>query len=202
MKKSTESLLNFVGSGELQEEGNMEQEGTSHAQDQAGQEHVVLPMSDGSDSVVSFSAASLLIPAGKEKNEAHPPIRRVRGLTPPSTPAEGKRYPSSERDAKSDPEFEKHLRRPRTREQFKMEIQRLTTAEAQLRSSTNHLEQPVKVQGQCMSRMKIQNKRLEAQCECFAAFVGSLPEDVRAETLLAFAYPVHLQTALNESPQK
>jgi hypothetical protein len=45
VKKSTESPLNFVGSGELQEEGNVEQDGTSHAQDEEGQEHVVLPKS-------------------------------------------------------------------------------------------------------------------------------------------------------------
>jgi hypothetical protein len=80
--------------------------------------------SDGSDSVVSFSAASLLISAGKEENEAHPPIRRVRGLTP----TEDKRSHPSERDAESDSELEKHLRRPRAREQLRMEIQRLTTA--------------------------------------------------------------------------
>ncbi len=54
----------------LKDAGEKEREGTSHVQDQAAQV--------GSDSVVSFSAAPLLPSTGKETNEAHPPIRKVR----------------------------------------------------------------------------------------------------------------------------
>ena len=51
------------------------QEGTSHAQNQAAK--------DGNENVVSPSYASPLPFTGKEGSEAHPPIRRVRGLSPP-----------------------------------------------------------------------------------------------------------------------
>ena len=125
--------------------------GTSHAQDQTGQEHVILQKPDGSDSGVSFSAVSLPIPAGKEENEAHPPIRRVRVLTPPSTSPEKERSPSPELGTDSDPDCKKLLQRRKTREQLRKEIQRLTTVEAHLRSSTNHLEQHVNVQARTMS---------------------------------------------------
>ncbi len=79
--------LNFAGTGELHESGEKEQEGTtsSHAQDQVGQDQVILQMPNGSDSGASFSALSLPIPAGKEMVEVHPPIRKVGGLTPPRT---------------------------------------------------------------------------------------------------------------------
>ncbi len=76
VKKITESLFNFAGAGMFEDACEKEQEGTSHAQDQAAQV--------GSDSVVSFSAAPLPPSTGKEKNEAHPPIRTVRGLTSPN----------------------------------------------------------------------------------------------------------------------
>jgi hypothetical protein len=46
-----------------------------------------------------------------------------------------------------------------------------------------------------MGKLEIGNRRLDAQC---AAFVRLLPEDVRAETLFAFDYPVHLQAAWDE----
>ncbi len=74
VKKNTDSTSNFLGARELKEAGGKEQEGTSHAQDQAAQER--------SDCVVPLPAASLLPCTGNEGNEAHPPIRKVRGLTP------------------------------------------------------------------------------------------------------------------------
>jgi hypothetical protein len=94
VKKSTESSLNLAGAGELNEACEKEREGTSHAQ--AAQV--------GSDSVVPFSVASLLPSTGKEGNEAHPPIRKVRGLTSPAPEAEGENSPQSE--AECDPELE------------------------------------------------------------------------------------------------
>ncbi len=79
VKKITESSFNFAGAGMLKNACEKEQEGTSHAQDQAAQV--------GSDGVVSFSAAPLLPSIGKERNEAHLPIRKIRGLTPPDQKA-------------------------------------------------------------------------------------------------------------------
>ncbi len=79
MKKITESSINFAGAGVLKDACEKEQEGTSHAQDQAAQV--------GSDSVVSFSAVPLLPSTGKESNETHPPIRKIRGLAPPDQKA-------------------------------------------------------------------------------------------------------------------
>jgi hypothetical protein len=96
VKKSIESSLNLAGAGELKEACEKEREGTSHAQDQAAQVR--------SDSVVPFSVAPLLPSTGKEGNEAHPPIRKVRGLTPPAPEAEGENSPQSE--AECDPELE------------------------------------------------------------------------------------------------
>ncbi len=78
------------------------------------------------------------------------------------------------------------------------ESERLATSEARLSSTNANLIHHVKVQGQHMEKLGRENRRLDSQCECFAAFVRSLPDDVRAETLLAFDYPVHLQAALNE----
>ncbi len=85
---------------------------------------MILQEPDRSDSVVSFSAVSLPIPAGKEENEDHPPIRKVRGLTPPSESPEKTRSPSPELGTDSDPDCEKLLQRPKTREQLRNEIQR------------------------------------------------------------------------------
>ncbi len=138
MKKNTESPLNFAGAGESQEAGKKDQEGTSHTQDQEGQGHVILQKPDGSDSVAFFPVVSLPIPAGKEENEVHPPIRRVRGLTPPGKSPEETRPPSPKLDTDSDPDLEKFLQRPKTREQLRDEIQRLTTVEARLRSRVGH----------------------------------------------------------------
>lgn len=113
MKMSSESPLNFTGAEKMQEAGKMEQEGTSHAQDQGKEVHVILQRPDGSDSVVPFSAVSLPIPAGKEESEAHPPIRSVRGFTPPGKSPEETRSPSPELGTDSDPDFEKLFQRLR-----------------------------------------------------------------------------------------
>ncbi len=40
--------------------------------------------------------------------------------------------------------------------------------------------------------------KLELQCECLAAFVRLLPDDVRAETLLTFDSPSQFQSAMDE----
>jgi hypothetical protein len=167
------SPLNFAGAGESQEAGKMEQEGTSHAQNQEGQEHVTLQKPDEGDSVVSFPVVSLPIPAGKEENEVHPPIRKVRGLTPPGKSPEETRSPSN-LGTDPDPDFEKFFQRLKTREELRDEIQRLTTVEARLRSSTIHLEQHVQVQGQCIRRMQHRQTRLEAVCVlgCFCEAVA------------------------------
>ena len=63
-KKDIYSPLNLTGAGETKEAGGKEQEGTSHAQNQAAK--------DGSESVVSLSSVSLLSCTGNEGNEAHP----------------------------------------------------------------------------------------------------------------------------------
>ena len=63
-----------LGAEESKESGGKEQEGTSHAQDQAS--------TDGGENFVSLSSVSLLSCTDNEGNEAHPPIRKVRGLTP------------------------------------------------------------------------------------------------------------------------
>jgi hypothetical protein len=88
VKKNTDLPPNLAGARGLKEAGEKEQEGTSHAQDQAAQV--------GSDCVVSLSAAPLLPCTGNEGNEAHPPIRKVRGLTPPNQEAEGVNFSQSE----------------------------------------------------------------------------------------------------------
>ncbi len=88
MKKSTDPPPNFAGAGDMMEAGGKEQEGTSHAQDQTAQ--------IGSDCVASLSAAPLLPCTGNEGNEAHPPIRRVRGLTPPPQMIDGEDSSQSE----------------------------------------------------------------------------------------------------------
>jgi hypothetical protein len=74
VKKNTDSPPNFAGEGDEKEAGEKEQEGTSHAQDQTAQIE--------SDGVVPLSSASLPPCRGNEGKETHPPIRRVRGLTP------------------------------------------------------------------------------------------------------------------------
>ncbi len=106
--ESEDSIL--LGVGVSKDACEKEREGTSHAQDQAAQV--------GSNSVVSFSAAPLLPSTCKDKDEAHPPIRTVRGLTHPDQEAEGENSPSSEAD--HDPELELLLAQARkTRKQLK-----------------------------------------------------------------------------------
>jgi hypothetical protein len=83
VKASSESSLNFTGAGELQDVDQREQEGTSQAQDQGGQEQLILQEPDRSDSVVSFSAVSvsLPMPTGEEENEVRPrPDQKSQGL--------------------------------------------------------------------------------------------------------------------------
>jgi hypothetical protein len=53
-----------------------------------------------------------------------------------------------------------------------------------------------------MRKRELRLTKLEAQCECFAAFVMMLPEDVRAMTLLTFEYPNQFEAALDEHGSK
>jgi hypothetical protein len=185
MKKNTESSLKFADTGELHESGESEQEGTSHAHVQVEQDQAILQMPNGSDSGASFSALPLPTPAGKEKVEDHSPIRRVRGLTPPSASATEESTPLSPLEdlGYPDAELEQFLNRPKTREQLKNEIQRLTISERRLRSTTSHLEHHVKIQQVLMRKTELLRNKWGLQCNCFAAFVNTLPEDVKAEAL-------------------
>jgi hypothetical protein len=75
--------------------GKDEQLGTSHARGKEDPERVIPLEQDGSNGVVSNSSFSLAISVGKEEKE-QPPIRRIRGLTPPEESVEKKRSPSLE----------------------------------------------------------------------------------------------------------
>jgi hypothetical protein len=102
VKKDTDSTSNLIGAGESREAGGKKQEGTSHAQDQAAQEKSV--------GIVPLSATSPLPCTGIEAMETHPPIRKVRGLTPPIEDV----YPLME--AEEDKQLEREcdqIKRPR-----------------------------------------------------------------------------------------
>ncbi len=110
----------------------MEQEGTSHAQ-----------QPNGNESVVSFSAASFSIPAGTEDDNAHPPIRKVRGLTPPGKSPQKYRSPSPDLLEDSDPDFERLYQNRRTKKQLKNEVQSLTEKVVLLENTLKLLKQHV-----------------------------------------------------------
>ncbi len=71
----------LLGDTGVQEQDIKEQLGTSHALAKEDPDRALPLEQDGSNSVVLFPAISLPIPAGKE-DELHPPIRKVRSLTP------------------------------------------------------------------------------------------------------------------------
>ncbi len=113
MKKDTDSTSNLIGAGELKEAGGKEQEGTSHAQVQAAAQ-------ERSNCIVSPLAAFLPPCTGKEGDEAHPPIRKVRGLTPPRQEESDGDFPLWDDEIDKEIELKLALRK-RTRQQLQEE---------------------------------------------------------------------------------
>ncbi len=176
VKKITESPFNFADAGMLKDACEKEQEGTSHAQDQAPQV--------GSDSVVSFSAAPLPPSTGKEKNETHPPIRAVRGLTPPNQEAEWENSPPSE--SVFDPEFELLLARNRmTKKQLQEEVLSWTKKAAQQEDTVKALRQHIASQIRTIVSEQEEKRRLLSQCLHFAALIRLLPSGTVDEDMIS-----------------
>jgi hypothetical protein len=150
-----------------------EQLGTSHALTKEDLDRVLPLGQDGSSSVVLFPVISLSIPAGKEE-EQHPPIRKVRGLTPPAQVTEGEHSPQSETDF--DPECELLLAQNRkTRQQLKDEVQSLTKKVALQEDTVKALKQHIGSQVKSIAHEEVEKGRLLAQCQKFAALVRLLP---------------------------
>ncbi len=97
--------------------------------------------------------------------------------------------------------MEEFLNRPKTKEQLKDELHRVSISERRLRSSTGHLEQHVKVQQAVMARSERLRNKWGLQCNYFAAFVKVLPEDVKAEALRTFTHASYLSRAAYERGQ-
>jgi hypothetical protein len=167
-KKDIDSPLKLTGAGESKEADGKEQEGTSHAQDQAAK--------DGSENFVSLSSVSLLSCTDKEGNEAHPPIRKVRGLTPPIQDLEEQSFPLM--DAEEDRLLELELGQiRRTRRQLKDEVQGLD-------STVKALKQHIRNQAKVMESDKQVRIRLESQCRKFAGLLRMLPDGIVDEALI------------------
>ncbi len=183
MKKNTDSTSNLIGAGELKEVGEKEQEGTSHARDQAAQE--------GSDCVNFLSAASLLSCTGNEGNEAHPPIRKVRGLTPPVQESDEENFPLW--DAESDQAFElRQSQYKKSKQQLRDEIKTLT-------STGEALRQHFKNQVTSIAHMENERQRLVEQCRHFAALVRVLPSGM-VEEAMNTSYPhSFIEVSFNEA---
>ncbi len=151
MKKDTDSTSNLIGAGEFKEAGGKEQEGTSHAQDQAAQERSV--------GAVPLSAASPLPCTGNEAKEAHPPIRKVRGLTPPMEEAKEDDFPHW--DAETEQELEHTLaQNRRSRKQLQEENATLT-------GTVKALKQHIASQAKSMRLEDYERSRLSDQCRHF-----------------------------------
>jgi hypothetical protein len=169
VKKDTDSTSNLIGAGELKEAGGKEQEGTSHAQDQAAQERSV--------GVVPLSATSPLPCTGNEAMEAHPPIRKVRGLTPPRDEANEDDFPLM--DAEDDKELERVLaQNRRTRKQLKEENVTLT-------DTVKALKQHIVSQAKCKEMDDYEKSRLRDQCRYFAAVLRQIPSTIVDENVIS-----------------
>jgi hypothetical protein len=125
-------------------------------------------------------AVSLLPCTGNGGNEAHPPIRKVRGLTPPMQEADEDNFPLWDTD--HDKELEITLSKNRkSRQQLRDEIKTLT-------STGDALRQHVKNQMTSISFMENEKKRLWYQCRQFAALVENLPSGMVNDAMDA-AFP-------------
>jgi hypothetical protein len=132
VKKDIDSPPNLTGAGESKKAGGKNQEGTSHAQNQAAK--------DGNENVVAPSYASPLPCTGKEGSEAHPPIRKVRGLSPPEQELEETSFPLME--AEEDRLFDLQLAQNRKpRQQLRDEIQGL---ESTVKALKQHIQNQIK----------------------------------------------------------
>jgi hypothetical protein len=193
--EADDSIL--LGTGESQEADREGHEGTSHAQEQREQERAIQQAQDGSESVVSLSVVALPILAGNEGSESHPPMRKDRSMTPLRELPKQARSTSPKWD-KPDPAFERQLRMPMSRDLLRVEIEKLRDAESVLRSTNESLERHVKLQQHHLLTLRVNEKRLEGECECLAAFVRKMPEEVKSETLLTFEFPDFLQAAVGK----
>ena len=171
-KKDIDSPPKLTGAEESKESGGKEQEGTSHAQDQAS--------ADGGESFVSVSSVSLLSFTGNEGNEAHPPIRKVRGLTPPTQDWEEQDLPLM--DAEADRLFDLELGvLHKTRKQLRNEVQGLE-------NTITALKQHVQNQAKVMETDKKERDRLRIRCERFAGLLRLLPDGLVDEALIEKSY--------------
>ena len=142
--------------------------GTSHAQNQAAK--------DGNESVVSPSSVSPLPCIGNEGSEAHPPIRKVRGLTPPEQELEEISFPLME--AEEERLFDLQLAQNRKpRQQLRGEAQGL---ENTVKALKQHIQNQIKH----MNMDKEEKYRFGAQCRHFAAVIRMVPDGMVNETLL------------------
>ena len=168
------------------------------------QDQLISQNPDRSDSVASLSSAPLPTEVGKEDDEEHPPIRKVRGLTPPDASASEESSPLSPlQDFEYwDADMEEFLNRPKTKEQLRNELHRVSISERRLSSTTSHLEQHVKVQQVLMARSEHLRNKWGLQCNCFAAFVKVLPEDVKAEALRTSTHSSYLSWSMDEDRRR
>ena len=94
------------------------------------------------------------------------------------------------------------LENPKSRVQLRNELHRVYVSERKLRSSVSRLERHVKLQQSHLAKNERNRKKWGSQCNCFAAFVNALPEDVKEEAMRTFTHSVYLHPSLEEDKER